>query len=195
MSGPQFQEAQNENKGTIGWIKENRTKSIVLLVALVVLAGGLYLFSKQKTNSTASVVGGTSQETQSPTANNQVSPAPTNSNPKTVVNPPKEEITNSEFKERAQKGEGITHLARRAAKSYIDANADLKGKISKEQKIYIEDYLKIKIKEGLGKKGLQPNDEISFDKDLVKKAVEASQKLTKKQLDNLTKYTLSVPSL
>lgn len=90
---------------------------------------------------------------------------------------------------RAQKGEGVTHLARGALQGYLETQKPALS-LTREHKIYIEDYLKDAMK-----RPLHIGDELTFSFDLIKKAIDASQNLSEAQLKNLTKYANRVPSL
>jgi len=90
----------------------------------------------------------------------------------------------------AQRGEGITHLARRALAQYLEdkgANEDL----TKEHKIYIEDYLQNRT----GAEWLQLGETRSFSEDLIEEAINASKNLNDNQLKNLEQFSELVPSL
>jgi len=89
--------------------------------------------------------------------------------------------------EKAVKGDGVTHLARRALKDYLKDNPQ---ELTNEHKIYIEDYLKDEI----GSRPLKVDDEIAFSEDLIKEAIDASLQLTPEQLKNLEKYSALVVS-
>ena len=91
---------------------------------------------------------------------------------------------------RAEKGEGITHLARKALKRYLSQE---KGefKLTPEHKIYIEDY----IQNRLGKRWLNLGEEMSISKDLIREAINSSQELTEIELENLTQFSALVPAL
>lgn len=94
------------------------------------------------------------------------------------------------YKQTAQPGEGITHLARRALKEYlIERKVDFE--LTPEHKIYIEDYLQKKT----GERWLNPGEEISFSEDLIKEAINKAQQLTPEQLDNLKQFSTLVSSL
>lgn len=94
------------------------------------------------------------------------------------------------FSQKAQKGQGITHLARQALTEYLE-NIKPNVRLSKEQKIYIEDYLKDKT----GKKRVLVGQAIAFEKDKITKAIDISGHLSLKQLARLKKYAARVPSL
>ena len=86
---------------------------------------------------------------------------------------------------KAAVGDGVTHLARRALKSYLE---DHSQDLTNEHKIYIEDYLK----DNIGSKSLEVGEEITFSEDLIKEAIDASLKLTPEQLQNLEQYSVLV---
>ena len=114
--------------------------------------------------------------------------------PKEVVKetPPEIEITIPKspkiYEEEAQKGDGITHLARRALKKYLRE----KGiNLTPEQKIYAEDYIQNKT----GNHWLKIGEKLTFSQELIEEAVQKSQKLTPEQLENLSHYAQLVPEL
>lgn len=84
----------------------------------------------------------------------------------------------------ANKGEGITHLARRALEQYIKENAD--NDITSLHKVYIEDYLQNKI----GNDGIEIGHKEFFSKSLIQEAITSSKKLSDKSLNNLKKYSV-----
>ncbi len=93
------------------------------------------------------------------------------------------------YKETAQPGEGLTHLARRALSHYIEENEI--NDLTVEHKIYIEDY----IQKELGSEPLSLNQEVSVSHDLISEAVDSSRNLTDQQLNNLKQYSVLVSSL
>ncbi len=94
------------------------------------------------------------------------------------------------YLETAAKGEGLTHLARRALRSYLKDHP-LPFYLTPERKIYIEDYLAKKKGGGWLKLG----QKVEFSQDLIKEAIEMSEQLTPSQLENLKQYSQLVPSL
>lgn len=97
--------------------------------------------------------------------------------------------TGAVYEETAGQGEGITHLARRAVKKYLEKTgrgADL----TPEHKIYIEDY----IQNRTGDRWLDLGEKITFSEDLIKEAVESSRQLTSEQLENLKQFSAQVTS-
>lgn len=91
---------------------------------------------------------------------------------------------------KAQAGQGITHLARGALQDYL-TTVKPQTNISREQKIYIEDYLK----DMAGAQKLTPGKELSFSHESIERAIELSQALSQTELSNLTQYANRVPSL
>ncbi len=100
------------------------------------------------------------------------------------------EETNDAFVETAQRGDGLTLLARQAVKQYLEKNP-VDG-LTKEHKIYIEDYLRKHVGHSVR---INPGEQISFSKDLIKTAVNSAQALNDSQLKNLQKYSARVSNL
>lgn len=104
--------------------------------------------------------------------------------------PEKAEEKPGKYIEKAEKGEGTTHLARRALRKYLQENKP-NFELTPEHKIYIEDYLAKKINKPMLKLG----QEIEFSQDLIKEAIQKAETLTPEQLQNLEQYSQLVPSL
>jgi len=94
------------------------------------------------------------------------------------------------YLEVAERGEGITHLARRALKKYLQENPQ-PFEVTPEHKVFIEDYT-AKQKSG---GWLELGEEIEFSEDLIEEALGKAEKLTPDQLENLTQYSQLIPSL
>jgi len=93
------------------------------------------------------------------------------------------------YEEIAELGEGITHLARKALKSYlVEKETDLE--LTAEHKIYIEDYLQKKT----GDRWLNLGEKVTFSEELIAEAINMAQQLTPEQLENLQQYSALVPS-
>ena len=95
--------------------------------------------------------------------------------------------TETAYVEVAQKGDGITHLARRATARYLSENT-VDFTVTNEHRIYIEDYIKDHMQRT--PTGIGAEKEISFD--LIKDAVESAKTLNERQLKNLSKYTYAL---
>ncbi|TAK97078.1 hypothetical protein EPO05_00235 [Patescibacteria group bacterium] len=107
-----------------------------------------------------------------------------------VVSTATSQETEGSLIESAGRGDGTTHLARRALANYLEKNPD--SSLTAEHKIYIEDYLR----KHVGFKGrVHVGTSIEFSKDLVRQAIERSKTLNERQLKNLHKYAVLVPSL
>ena len=83
----------------------------------------------------------------------------------------------------ANSGEGITHLARRALETYIQETAD-GSDLTKEQKIYAEDYMQNRT----GNEKINTGHQEIFSESLIKDAISNANDLSEKSLENLTKY-------
>ncbi len=89
----------------------------------------------------------------------------------------------------AEKGEGITHLARKSVTSYMqDNNLDL----SDEERIYVEDFLQKEIQKEEGKSMIEIGDEIEFSPDLIEEGIDGADNLTPDDLNNLSQYSALV---
>ncbi|MEI7620918.1 MAG: hypothetical protein WCJ51_00120 [Candidatus Moraniibacteriota bacterium] len=200
------------------WLQDN-LRIIISAVIVVAIAGGIYSYSNREvSNTTTSSNSSTSQE-EALTEETQNKPDATadkkveeKKNPSTdkaaTVKPaekPKEEApakppvavttqasqeTADAFVQTAGRGDGLTTLARQATANYLEKNPD--SALTKEHKIYIEDYLR---KNVAHKGGVGIGTSVEFSKDLVQKAIAASKNLNEKQLKNLQKYSARVSSL
>lgn len=94
------------------------------------------------------------------------------------------------YTEKAEKGEGITHLARKALKKYLQEQ-DQPFKVTPEHKVFVEDYMAKK----LGGRWLKLGETLEFSENLLKEALAKAEKLTPEQLTNLTQYSQLVPAL
>lgn len=182
---------------TKSWLKDN-LRIIISIIIVVAIAGGVYSYSKrsqestngkkmaQEQNEEGSVeIQKGEEEKNISTENNE-----TATEKKSVISAGSSQETDSSFIETAGKGDGKTHLARRALANYLEKNPD--SGLTAEHKIYIEDYLQ----KNVGNKGgIRVGTSIEFSKDSVMKAIESSKTLNDKQLNNLHKYAVRVPSL
>jgi len=197
-------EDDEEEGSTIGqWLKDNM-RIIVSILIVVAIAGGVYSFSKRseaptQKSKTASVEtkkdssnsGDNSKEIALEDKTNETAPAEaaTANKAEKVSSASTSQETESSFVETAGKGDGTTHLARRALANYLEKNSD--SSLTAEHKIYIEDYLR----KQAGKKKVGIGTSVEFSKDNIQKAIEKSKGLSEKQLKNLHKYAVRVPSL
>ncbi len=105
-------------------------------------------------------------------------------------------ITGSEntYTKVVQKGEGLTHIARRVISDYLVEN---EVEISAEQRIYMEDYIqrRISLNEEDGERidrWLEVGEEVEVSSELVEEALQKALQLTPQEIENLHPYTLFV---
>ncbi len=191
-------EEKTETSGISNWIKDN-LRVIISVAIVVAIAGGIYSYSKR----TQAPVG--EEEQMIGTAEEMAEEAEESEEAKITAPEEKQEEkvpagqitasatskeTGESFIETAGKGDGTTHLARRALANYLEKNPD--STLTPEHKIYIEDYLR----KHAGFTGrVYVGTSVEFSKDLVSQAIEQSKKLNENQLNNLHKYAVMVPSL
>lgn len=198
---------EEEETGTIGqWLKDNM-RIIISILIVVAIAGGVYSFSKRaeapkEKGKTAGIETSKDSGEKSEkialeenadevvTADEDAAAtkeAPAKDEKISSVSTSQE--TEASFVETAGKGDGTTHLARRALANYLEKNPD--SSLTAEHKIFIEDYLRKQI----GKKQVSMGASVEFSKDNIQKAIEKSKGLSENQLKNLHKYAVLVPSL
>lgn len=200
------QQQPNQEDSFLNKIKESpRTVSAIIIILIV--AAAIYAFSGNKQDNNDQVA---EQPTATPTAETSTTPTPDDKGAtatpakqaevKATVTPaapvdksslteaskglPAGKTTDSAYIETAVKGDGLTHLARRAATRYL-ADHEAGYTLTNEHRIYIEDYIRKHMEKRPVSVGMEQT--ISFD--LVKQAVESAGKLSPTQLKNLTKYT------
>ncbi len=88
------------------------------------------------------------------------------------------------YNQTAEKGEGATHLARKALTDYLKDHSN-HFEITDEHKIYIEDYLVKKT----GNQWLELSQELEFSKELIEEAIRKAENLSLNQLENLSQYS------
>lgn len=97
--------------------------------------------------------------------------------------------TLSYYKITAQRGEGLTHLARTALDKHIRDN-DIT--LSSEQKVYAEDYIQRRMQEERdGSDLVLLDEEVGVSYNHVKAGVDKALNLTDYQINNLTQFTFS----
>lgn len=192
--GPQFNLSDQGGWGkkVRSWINKYGSSVVLPIIALIILAGGIYLYASQKTQEPA-IISETENKIDFETgiqdlAENISLQEPQEQKTETLKQAGIKEIIpegrkeNNMIIEKAAKGEGVTHLARRALKDYLK---DKPQELTNEHKVYIEDYLKDKI----GSRPLEVDEEVAFSEDLIEEAIDASLQLTDGQLKNLEKYS------
>lgn len=179
------------------WLQDN-LRIIVSIVIVAVIAGGIYSYSKRVESPTVSDESAATEQAKDEEGSVEVAnkdeqakteEAKTVQNKEQVATQASSKETESAFVETAGKGDGTTVLARRALANYLEKNTD--SALTKEHKIYIEDYLR----KNISTKRVGVGSSVEFSKDLIQQAVAASKNLNEKQLKNLQKYSARVSSL
>ena len=194
---PESQESKSESLKS--WFQEN-LRIIISVAIVIVIAGGIYSYSKrtespivaEQTQTTDNTP--VAQETPKDTAANTDKQQPS-VDKNTAAKPEVSSATTSKetegsFVETAVKGDGLTVLARKAAADYLEKNPD--SSLTKEHKIYIEDYLRKKVGHT---GGVHIGTSVEFSKDLIQKAIAQSKTLNANQLKNLQKFSARVSNL
>jgi hypothetical protein len=208
----------------INWLKNNFSAIILPIIALIILGGGIYLYSQQQDNNldiqqedlesgitidleedeeaieeetTEEDV--TEEETEEETTEIAVNDEETTSNE--II----EDQSHVTITEETSQGGPISQQG----KEFKETAKDGEG-ITHLARKALSDYLKDKdlklsaehkiyiedyLQNRTGTHGLTLGEEVSFGEDLIQEAVSASQKLTDQQLENLKQYSNLVPSL
>lgn len=83
----------------------------------------------------------------------------------------------------AARGEGITHLARKALQAYLTETGQ-GSDLTPEHKVYIEDYMQNRTGNG----GLEVGQQETFSEGLITEAISSAKTLSPKSLEHLKKY-------
>ncbi|MBI2624393.1 hypothetical protein HYW67_02775 [Candidatus Parcubacteria bacterium] len=197
--GPDFESGDGGwGERLSNWTRRNsRSITIGVIVAVLVL-GGLYSLSRSRTGGIGELFRARGPATieevlpeegiegvnlSPPAAEQPVGAAPT-------AEPGALTTTASAITVAASRGEGITHLARRALRAHLESNS-VDFTLRAEHKIYVEDYLVKKT----DAQRLQIGEERTFSNDLVREALARAKDLSPKQIENLSQYVSLVPSL
>lgn len=201
---------ETEKTGSVRyWIEENFRLILSVIIIAVALGTSIYSYSQRTKEST--VLFEDNEPTQEQVLIDDTKDAKTDSQETAdTVTPMKENAENEKIRTSepgtlsaetsketadafisiAERGDGLTHLARKALMNYLAKNPD--SQLTVAHKIYIEDALR----KAVGSKGgVHIGTEVSFSKDLIQKTVEQSKNLNERQLKNLQKYVPLVPSL
>lgn len=203
-----MQHENTESQNTFGekikvWLEENLRIILSVLIVLAI-AGGIYSYSQRTQSPTVTSI---EEEISTEAPADEMADTITESQETTVPSdtettqevskPQDQQVTSAEtsreteqaFIVTAQRGDGATHLARKALANYLEKNPD--SALTKEHKIYIEDYLRKHDSKGAVKIGASTE----FSKDAIKAAIEKSKQLNDAQLRNLKKFSARVASL
>ncbi|OGI21288.1 MAG: hypothetical protein A2808_01325 [Candidatus Moranbacteria bacterium RIFCSPHIGHO2_01_FULL_55_24] len=187
------EDAQSQAKA---WIQEN-LRIIVSVFIVAAIALGIYSYSQRteigsQEDEIAQLLdtkGGEEETAQDMDKDGAVTSATTvksEAGAKAVA-PELSRETETSFIEQAERGNGTTHLARRALLHQLEKNPD--SSLTAEHKVYIEDYLR----KNVGFSGRVTTDtSIEFSKDLIQQAIDHSKTLNDRQLNNLKQYSRNV---
>lgn len=154
-------------------------RTVSALIIILVVAAAIYAFSgTDRTQPLAP------EATVTPTQASEQPEENVNQQTQQPTELPPEQKTADGFQQTAQAGEGMTHLARRAAANWLTENT-ASYEVTKEHRIYIEDYVQKK----MGSPRLEVGEQQMVSLALIQEAVQAAGNLSEKQLQNLTQYT------
>lgn len=190
------------------WLEDNLRVLLSILI-VIAIAGGIYSYSNRSQSPSVATDIDIEEETQSELlesltdsddALSVVEETEDTEEDSVVTTPQEKQVTSAAtetsketegaFVESAQRGDGMTHLARRAVNNYLEKNPD--SGLTVEHKIYIEDYLRKNVSKSTG---LAAGSSVEFSKDMIHGAIEKSKSLDDKQLQNLKKYSARAPSI
>jgi hypothetical protein len=171
------------------WIQEN-LRIIVSVFIVAAIALGIYSYSQRTETLSDEEVSALldTKGTDGATTGQDMSQSAVKSEVKgVVVTPELSRETGTSFVEQAERGNGTTHLARRALAHYLEKNPD--SSLSVEHMVYIEDYLR----KNVDFRGtVTTKTSVEFQKALINQAIEKSKTLNAHQLQNLKKYSARV---
>ena len=178
------------------WIQEN-LRIIVSVFIVAAIALGIYSYSQRSeiANENEDIAQLLDTKGEKPEATDEAMSEETEDGAMTAdkaenkVAVPEElsQETETAFVEKAAKGEGSTHLARRALAHYLEKNPD--SSISAEHKVYVEDYLR---KHAAPKGSINPGQSVEFSKEAIQQAIASSKNLNQYQLNHLKQFSHKV---
>mgnify|MGYP006371165699 FL=1 len=188
---PMFEEETSANQ-VKAWVQEN-LRILVSVFIVAAIAFGIYSYSQRsqtvaddsmlldtKGDDSAVVMEEDGKTTSTPTG---VKNAVTTTGTTGELS----RKTEASFVEQAERGDGATHLARRALAHTLEKNPD--SSLTAEHKVYIEDYLRKHVAQN---GSVKVGTSIEFSKALIQQAIEKSKTLNDRQLQNLKKYSARV---
>jgi hypothetical protein len=184
-------EEEGTSEKTKAWIQEN-LRVIVSVFIVAAIALGIYSYSDRSVPTDEAMVAeemisSEATEEKETTASTDGAEVTGTEAGDIMVPTEKSRETEGSFVETATGGEGLTHLARKAAANYLEKNTD--STLTAEHRIYIEDYLRKKVgHEG----GVKIGTSVEFSKDLIRDAITQSKTLNEWQLKNLEQYSARV---
>jgi len=185
---PMFEESSASQAKA--WVQDN-LRIIVSVSIVAAIALGIYSYSQRTTENTndLNTLLELKQNETSVEADKKQSQSEVKAEVKggVVVTEELSQETETSFIEKAEPGNGTTHLARRALAHYLEKNTD--STLTPEQKVYIEDYLRKNI---VHSGTVTTKTSIEFSKTLISQGIEKSKTLNERQLQNLKKYSARV---
>lgn len=181
----------------------NSPRTVSTIIVILIVVGAIFAFSDRgqqpspaptpiaTTSPAASPEPTPEGEAEAPVPS-EVTPAPEITATEAPAEPtpaplPQAQETSDAYVEVAERGDGVTHLARRAMTRYLAANpADFE--VIAEHKVWIEDY----IKDRVGRQPLGVGENVTVAKDLIREAVGTSKSLTDAQLKSLKRFSQQV---
>ncbi len=189
--------ADEQNSGGIIERLRNSPRTVSTIIVILIIAGAIFAFSDRGTKpapepTAEATKEGEHPEETTPTVEATAAPAstPAEEEEKTVTKEtplPEPAETAEAYVEVAARGNGVTHLARRATARYLETNAP-NFTVTNEHRIFIEDFLK----DYTDRAALGVSDTRTFSKSHLREAVEASKGLSDAQLKHLQKYSMRV---
>lgn len=181
-----MEESTQEKGGKMRFWLQDNLRIIISILIVFVIALGIYSYSKrtQLPGEELQVSEETTQENKGSTPQEKTTESATEKEAPAIS-----QETEQSFIESAAKGDGMTTLARRALANYLEKNPDTA--LTAEHKIYIEDFLRKRVPT----KRIFSGTSVEFSKSLIEDAIAKSKNLNERQLKNLHKYAVRVPSL
>jgi hypothetical protein len=200
LNQPPVQPTGEVNTAPVSSFWSRNSKTIIRLLIVVIIIAAAYFYSRGKDVPVTEVnlaqeqaIGNGQADTGNPAplaVTNQTGQGTpevrtgTNETTQTI------KVSGSTVTVTALAGNGYTHLARRALAEYLKSLPE--QNLKPEQKIYIEDYLQKQITD---KKPLYAGNQTSFSENQIQKAIDLSQGLSQKQIQNLSQYVPLIKSL
>jgi len=180
------------------WIQEN-LRIIVSVFIVAAIALGIYSYSQraeianenediaQLLDTKGEEASATDDGAMTEDTNGDKMMATTDKKDSVIITEELSQETDTAFIEKAAKGDGTTHLARRALAHYLEKNTD--SSLTSEHKVYIEDYLR---KHAAHKGSVNPGTSVEFSKASIKEAIASSKNLNQYQLNHLKQFSHKV---
>lgn len=200
-------DADYEEGSFLDRIKES-PRTVSALIIILIVAAAIYAFSGDQRTTPAGETDQAAVTTEEAVSTEEAAPVEEESTPTAIADQeqvatekpvttvsqeqlkteaaklPEPRKTDSAYVEVAQRGDGITHLSRRAVTRFLAEN-QTDYQVTNEHRIYIEDYIQNRI----GKQGLALGQEQAISFELIKEAIASAKNLNDSQLRNLSQYT------